>query len=183
MPDQIFVYGEVNGFNYQVVCERNAGENDESFVRRTEELAKKAGFAIQDRVEEQTANIDTVIKRLHEGTDKDGKPKETYVVDFYPKWNAAGTFGAYKYCSKWINSAKDQEDFEAATGLLLDEMPEYQAQAPYVRKQEKVGRNEVRLESPITVARKSGGMREQQNGTMMQTWDFSRYVTSVAVAE
>lgn len=59
----------------------------------------------------------TIVKREKE----DGTP----IIDFYPEWNATGSFGEHRYAHMYLDTPEDVAQFEAQSGLKLASLPTY----------------------------------------------------------
>ncbi|RMD98321.1 MAG: hypothetical protein D6816_16400, partial [Bacteroidetes bacterium] len=49
------------------------------------------------------------------------------VIDFYPPWNAAGTFGKHKLVHEYIDHDWQRARFEKFAGVAIDSLPVYEA--------------------------------------------------------
>lgn len=81
--------------------------------------------------------IDTVVRRKTEN----GVP----IIDFYACWSHENKFGAFKYAHKYLDKSEDIAQFEAQSGLKLNDIPLYEGQQAITRKAEKPTRYEIKV--------------------------------------
>jgi hypothetical protein len=98
----------------------------------------------------------------------DGTP----IIDFYPAWSHAGKFGAHKYAHLYLNTKEDITEFEAQSGLRLNDIPLYESQTPMQRKfGTQPHRCEIAVKRTFEVVRTPDG----QHDTGMPKYKYSYY--------
>ena len=75
--------------------------------------------------------VAAVIHRQHTNPD-DGRIVD--VVDFYPAWNAYGTYGKMKVCHEYLDEDWQRERFEKYAGVSLESLPLYDGQTALQRR-------------------------------------------------
>lgn len=89
--------------------------------------------------------VATVIRRTY--TRSDGVDAE--LVDLYPPWNDAGTFGAYKVASEYMDYDWQRKRFEKHSGLTLVNLPVLEAQVAPRRTYGRALKHEVAVARPF----------------------------------
>jgi hypothetical protein len=110
------------------------------------------------RIEEVAA----VMRRQHTNPD-DGRIVD--VVDFYPPWNAYGTYGKMKICHEYLDEDWQKARFQKYSGFSVDQLPVYDAQTALVRR---FGQ-EHRCEIPVAPFRLMVQPRQDENGNWAKT--------------
>lgn len=110
------------------------------------------------RIEEVAA----VMRRQHTNPD-DGRIVD--VVDFYPAWNAYGTYGKMKICHEYLDEEWQKARFEKYSGFSVEQLPVYDAQTALVRR---FGQ-EHRCEIPVAPFRLMIQPRQDENGNWAKT--------------
>ena len=85
-------------------------------------------------------DVATVMRRQHVNPD-DGRIVD--VIDFYPEWNAYGTYGKLKVCHEYIDEEWQRQRFEKYAGVVIDDLPLYEGQQALSRRFGQVHRCEV----------------------------------------
>lgn len=138
-------------------------------------ILKEAGYVNQlPGVEagENVETITTVVRREH----VNGKTGEiTPVIDCYPDWR--GDYGQFRFVGIYLNSADEIREFEAQSGLKLENMPLYESQAPIQRNQARANRHEITCK-PFRV-KKAEDREKEVGGKMQMTYKFSGYLSPV----
>lgn len=138
-------------------------------------VLKEAGYLNQlPGVEagENVETITTVVRREH----VNGKTGEiTPVIDCYPEWR--GDYGQFRFVGIYLNSADEIREFEAQSGLKLENMPLYESQAPIQRNQARANRHEIACK-PFRV-KKAEDREKEVGGKMQMTYKFSGYLSPV----
>lgn len=115
--------------------------------------------------------IASVVRRTY--TRSDGIDVE--LVDFYPPWNGAGTFGAYKVASEYMDEEWQRSRFEKFSGLRLVDLPLLEAAAAPRRSFGRLLKHEVAVARPfclMTIPRPG-----EEGGTADKTL-IARYMPS-----
>lgn len=89
--------------------------------------------------------ISSVILRRYIRTDGE----EAMLVDFYPEWNAMGTYGKMKIASEYLDHPWQIERFEKYSGLSVSSMPLLEADQAIRRRFGQTHRNEVKPIRPF----------------------------------
>ncbi|MFO7704700.1 MAG: hypothetical protein R6V43_06140, partial [Halopseudomonas sp.] len=118
------------------------------------------------RIEEVAA----VMRRQHTNPD-DGRIVD--VVDFYPPWNAYGTYGKMKICHEYLDEEWQKARFEKYSGFSVDQLPLYNSQSAMVRR---FGQEHA-LEIPVQPFRLMVQPRKDENGNYDKTL-ILRYLVS-----
>jgi hypothetical protein len=100
---------------------------------------------------EEKEEIDTVVKRM--------SAKGTPVIDFYPKWGFDGAFGEHKFAHLYIDPA-DVAEFEARTGLKLDDLPLCESDTAKKRVYGQRLKWEVAVKRPLEMVKTPDGQHE-----------------------
>lgn len=85
-------------------------------------------------------DVATVMRRQHVNPD-DGRIVD--VVDFFPEWNAYGTYGKLKICHEYIDEDWQRQRFEKYAGVAINDLPLYESQQALSRRFGQVHRCEV----------------------------------------
>ena len=115
-------------------------------------------------------DVETVIRRQHVRPD-DGRIVD--VIDFYPAWNAFGTFGKMKICHEYLDDDWQRQRFEKYAGVVVDDLPVYDGQTALVRR---FGQTH-RCETAVRPFRLMVQPRTDDNGNNAKTL-ILRYLTS-----
>ena len=75
--------------------------------------------------------VAAVMRRQHVAPE-DGRIVD--VIDFYPEWNAFGTYGKMKLCHEYLDEEWQVKRFEKYAGVTLDSLPIYDGQTALVRR-------------------------------------------------
>jgi len=86
--------------------------------------------------------VAAVIRRQFTRTD--GERAET--IDFYPPWNAQGTFGKLKICHEYMDSDWQRQRFEKYAGVKIADLPIYEAQQALRRQFSRPSPHEVAVQ-------------------------------------
>lgn len=129
--------------------------------------AGQSGFTVEP-VERREETIVTVVRR--EKMNDDGTI--TPVIDMYPAWK--GEYGQYRFLGLYLNCDHDIAQFEAHSGLRLDDIPLYNSQGPLVRKPNRRHSHETTCRPFI--ARKRFKGEKMIDGKMQKQWDFVGYI-------
>ena len=108
----------VKGFSadgYEVLFTFDVKSMAEALAKVTE--VRAAGFAAYqpEPVETERQAIMSVMRHLSDS----GTP----VIAVYPHWKYEGKYGEYKFASIYLDKPEDVAQFEAQSGLKLDELP------------------------------------------------------------
>ena len=76
-------------------------------------------------------DVAVVMRRQHIAPE-DGRVVD--VIDFYPEWNAFGTYGKMKVCHEYMDDEWQVKRFEKYAGVSLDSLPIYDGQTALVRR-------------------------------------------------
>lgn len=113
--------------------------------RLLRDLHKKMDLIAETLKAYETETVVTVMRRAH--VNDDGS--ETPVIDFYPAWNAAGTWGKYKIAHEYLNQPWQVERFEKFAGVRLDAIPLYAAAQALIRNPARPHKDEYPLAQPF----------------------------------
>jgi hypothetical protein len=83
--------------------------------------------------------VASVIRRSF--TRSDGEDVE--VVDFYPAWNAVGTYGKMKVATEYMDHDWQRERFEKFSGLVYADLPVFEAKQADMRVYGRTGKYEM----------------------------------------
>lgn len=115
-------------------------------------------------------DVATVMRRQHVNPD-DGRIVD--VVDFYPEWNAYGTYGKLKICHEYIDEEWQRQRFEKYAGVAINDLPLYESQQALSRRFGQAHRCEV----PVRPFRLMVQPRKDENGNYDKTL-ILRYLVS-----
>jgi hypothetical protein len=114
--------------------------------------------------------IATVVKRV--------TTNDKTIIDFYPAWNANGSFGSYKYGHMYIDDDNDIAAFEAASGLKYADLPTMEnADQAMTRKIDKRNKFEVDVKKVFEIVREDTG---KSTDSGMKKYRYSYFVTPTA---
>ncbi|MBA3948123.1 MAG: hypothetical protein H0X37_26685 [Herpetosiphonaceae bacterium] len=82
----------------------------------------------------------------------------TPVIAAYPHWQYEGKYGEYKFASIYIDKPEDIAQFEAQSGLKLDEIPLCDAEAGVRRKYGKVNPKEITVKRKFDMVKVPDGV-------------------------
>lgn len=160
MPNTISFTGFVGRQRVTLVVEETADAETIHTLLRKLALAQAMGFSTSE-VElppaTETETIAAVVLRYVQN--KDGS--QTPVIDCYPEWNNAGTFGQYRWGYLYLNSPTEAAEFERAAGVELRQLTSLGVGvAPLQRRFGQRHPNEVAVK-PFALARQQTGTDEQ----------------------
>ena len=118
--------------------------------------------------------IVTVMRRAK----GDGTP----IIDFYPEWNAAGTFGFNKYGHLYLDSPEDIAQFEAQSGLRLADLPVFDSDRPLKRTSGKKHQCEVSVRTPFELVRIPDGQYDSGMPKYQYQYAIEKHVNADAPA-
>lgn len=81
----------------------------------------------------------------------------TPVIAAYPRWQREGKYGEYKFASIYIDKPEDITQFEAQSGLKLDDIPLCDAEAGVRRKYGKVNPKEITVKRKFDMVKVPDG--------------------------
>lgn len=84
--------------------------------------------------------VAVVMRRQHTNPD-DGRIVD--VIDFYPEWNAFGTYGKMKLCHEYMDEDWQRQRFEKYAGVAINDLPLYEGQQALSRRFGQAHRCEV----------------------------------------
>lgn len=114
--------------------------------------------------------VAAVMRRQHVAPE-DGRIVD--VVDFYPEWNAFGTYGKMKLCHEYMDEEWQIKRFEKYAGVTLDSLPIYDGQQALSRR---FGQTH-RCEMPVRPFRLMTQPRTDDKGNNAKTL-ILRYLSS-----
>lgn len=100
------------------------------------------------------------------------------VVDFYPEWNEAGTYGINRCGFMYLDKPEDVAEFEAQSGLKLMDIPLYESEAALKRKFGKTHPKQVAVATPFEIIKTPDGQHD--NG--MPRYIYSYKLPKLAAA-
>lgn len=122
------------------------------------------------------AFCDTVIRYTQVNTDKKtGNVTETPAIWFYPKWAYDNSFGLRSWTKVYLNNDQQIEEFEAATGLKLANLPIFDGNAPPQRNPGRPHSKEIVMPNGgiyVTKVEKGEAIIDGRN---QMTYKFSHY--------
>ncbi len=114
--------------------------------------------------------VAAVMRRQHTNPD-DGRIVD--VIDFYPEWNAFGTYGKLKLCHEYMDEDWRRQRFEKYAGVAINDLPLYESQQALSRR---FGQPH-RCETAVRPFRLMVQPRTDDNGNYAKTL-ILRYLTS-----
>lgn len=105
------------------------------------------------------------IKAVMRRVSGDGTP----IIDFYPDWSHGGKFGAHKWAHMYLNTPEDIAEFEAQSGLKLDQIPLYDGQQALKRTYGSTHPKEIKPRRPFRITRVKTG----EHDTGMPRYEYS----------
>lgn len=142
-----------DGFRVALTLDADADAGTVQALLAKLDLVRAAGITPQAPGLEEGAEMEEVVAVMRREKPSDGTP----IVDFYPAWNNAGTFGAYKFCSLYLDTPGEIAEFEAQAGVKLADVPLYDGQAALKRTHGRAHAKEVQLPRPVQMTRKQIG--------------------------
>jgi len=85
------------------------------------------------------------------------------VIAAYPRWQREGKYGEYKFASIYMDSPADIAQFEAQSGLKMDDIPLSDGEAGVRRKYGRVLPKEIAVKRPFDMKRIPDGINSDGN--------------------
>jgi len=159
----------LTGWRVNIVVEAGATADELAAVARTanELVAALESVSLTASAPDgtiQSEQIHTVVRREHR---KNGNA--TPVIDFYPEWR--GSFGQYKYAHMYLNTPEDIAEFEAQSGLKLDNIPLYDSKVALQREQGNKHPKETQVKTKFSIHKLK--THEDENGKPRYEYSYA----------
>lgn len=175
VPNTIHTTGyTADGFRVSLTLDIDADAGTVQELLGKLDLVRRAGITPQAPGLEEGAEMEEVVAVMRREKPSDGTP----IVDFYPAWNNAGTYGAYKFCSLYLDTPAEIAEFEAQAGLRLTDIPLYDGQQALKRTHGRAHAKEVQLSRPVQMTRKQIGTHPE---TGYAKYEYGYYRTMATV--
>lgn len=89
-----------------------------------EAMLLNTGYSVNVAGLEPGADKEAIMSVMRLEAPKDGTPK----IYFYPEWKGGGNYGKRYFGFLYLNTAEDIAQFEAQSGLKLDELPIFEGE-------------------------------------------------------
>jgi hypothetical protein len=140
-----------DGFRVSLTLDINADADTVQALLAKLDLVRAAGITPNAPGLEQGQEKEPIGAVMKRQKPSDGTP----IIDFYPQWK--GAFGKFKYASMYLDTADEIAEFEAQSGLKLNDIPLYDAQQPYQRTADKPHRCEIKVKRSFEIVREKVG--------------------------
>lgn len=167
---QVTAVSPDTGVQWTLIEDRASGEDDMTFFRRVSAMAQAMNLVAPEL---RRHKVDVVVRREQENQDG----TVTDAVDFYAPWNKDGTFGQYKVYTAYLNSDSDRERFEAATGLVLEDLEVLKGPPGQRKFGGKRKSYEYEPEYDVTIVLEPRGQKKLSDGRMVPNYHLLGYET------